>query len=154
LDNFNVIAGVNTDHALEIDGPEGTYNAAHNVKNGSVKGWPTSEMGDFRSAARGTFENLYFFNFPAPADNSNAGRGDLSLDANTVPNFTADPKILVFKNLEATLKSDVTLPIAFRNGTDAFAAVVALNANTVGATKAAFVGWTWADKAGKLVDFK
>ena len=156
LDNFIVIAGVNTDHALEIDGPEGTYNAAHTVKNGSVKGHPASEFGDFRSKARGTFENIYFFNFPAPSETfgTATGRGDLSLDASTVPNFTADPKILVFKNLEATLKSGVTLPIAFRNGTDAFATEVALKANTVGANKAAFIGWTWADKAGLLADFK
>ena len=159
LDNFIVICGVNTDHGLEIDGPEGAYNAAHTVKNGSVKGHPASEFGDFRAAARGTFENLYFFNFPAPADTylglANAGRGDLSLaDAGSIANFTASPKILVFNKLEATLKTGVTLPIAFRNGTDAFAAEAALKANTVGATKAAFVGWTWADKAGQLADFK
>ena len=158
LDNFIVIAGINTDHALEIDGPEGTYNAAHTVKNGSIKGHPATEFGDFRSAARGTFENLYFFNFPAPADTYNsvptAGRGDLSLDTSTVPNFTASPKILVFNKMEATLKTGVTLAIAFRNGTDAFAAEAALKANTVGATKAAFVGWTWADKKGQLADFK
>ncbi len=154
LDNFIVISGVNTDHALEIDGPEGTYNAAHTVKNGSVKGHPSTEFGDFRSKARGTFENLYFFNFPAPADNTNAGRGDLSLDAATVPNFTGTTGPLVFKKLEATLKSGVTLATAFRNGTDVYASEVALKANTVGATKAAFVGWTWADKAGQLADFK
>ena len=154
LDNFIVISGVNTDHALEIDGPEGTYNAAHTVKNGSVKGHPSTEFGDFRSKARGTFENLYFFNFPAPADNTNAGRGDLSIDAATVPNFTGTTGPLVFKKLEATLKSGVTLATAFRNGTDVYAAEAALKANTVGATKAAFVGWTWADKAGQLADFK
>lgn len=156
LDNFIVISGINTDHALEIDGPEGTYNAAHTVKNGSIKGHPATEFGDFRSAARGTFESLYFFNFPAPSETFGAatGRGDLSLDAATVPNFTASPKILVFTKLEATLKTGVTLPIAFRNGTDAFAAEVGLKLNTVGATKAAFVGWTWADKAGQLADFK
>ncbi len=159
LDNFIVIAGINTDHALEIDGPEGTYNAAHTVKNGSVKGHPASEFGDFRAAARGTFENLYFYNFPAPADTYNgvaaAGRGDLSLaDAGSIANFTASPQILVFKKMEATLKTGVTLAIAFRNGTDAFAAEAALKANTVGATKAAFVGWTWADKKGQLADFK
>ena len=158
LDNFIVICGINTDHGLEIDGPEGTYNAAHTVKNGSVKGHPASEFGDFRSAARGTFENLYFFNFPAPSDNylgfAAAGRGDLSLDVSTVPNFLASPKILVFNKLQATLKTGVTLPIAFRNGTDAFAAEADLRANTVGATKAAFVGWSWTDKAGQLVDFK
>ena len=56
--------------------------------------------------------------------------------------------------MEATLKSGVTLAIAFRNGTDVYAAEAALKANTVGATKAAFVGWTWADKRGQLADFK
>jgi hypothetical protein len=159
VDNFIVICGINTDHGLEIDGPEGAYNAAHTVKNGSVKGHPASEFGDFRAAARGTFENLYFYNFPAPADTYNgvaaAGRGDLSLaDAGSIANFTASPQILVFKKMEATLKTGVTLAIAFRNGTDAFAAEAALKANTVGATKAAFAGWTWADKRGQLADFK
>ncbi len=158
LDNFIVICGVNTDHALEIDGPEGAYNAAHTVKNGSVKGHPASEMADFRSKARGTFENLYFFNFPAPADTyngvANAGRGDFGLDAATVPNFTGTTGPLVFNKLEATLKAGVTLTTAFRNGTDVYAAEVALKANTVGATKAAFTGWTWAEKAGALADFK
>jgi hypothetical protein len=159
VDNFIVICGINTDHGLEIDGPEGAYNAAHTVKNGSVKGHPASEYGDFRAAARGTFENLYFYNFPAPADTYNgvaaAGRGDLSLaDAGSIANFTASPQILVFKKMEATLKTGVTLAIAFRNGTDAFAAEAALKANTVGATKAAFAGWTWADKRGQLADFK
>ena len=153
LDNFIILCGVGTDHALEVDGPKGSYNAAHTVKNASVKGHPASEFADFRFAARGTFENLYFFNFSSPADN-NEGRGDLSLDASTVPNFTASPKILVFNKLQATLKTGVTLPIAFRNGTDAFATEVALKANTVGANKAAFVGWTWADKRGQLADFK
>lgn len=159
VDNFIVICGVNTDHGLEIDGPEGAYNASHTVQNGSLKGHPASEFGDFRAAARGTFQNLYFFDFPAPADTylgvPAAGRGDLSLaDAGSIANFNASPKILIFAAMEATLKTGVTLPIAFRNGTDVFATEVALKANTVGATKAAFVGWTWADKAGKLADFK
>jgi hypothetical protein len=158
LDNFIIICGANTDHGLEIDGPEGAYNAAHTVKNGSVKGHPASEFGDFRSKARGTFENLYFFNFASPADTyngvANAGKGDLSIDAASLPNFTGTTGPLVFKKLEATLKTGVTLATAFKNGTDAYAAEVALKANTVGATKSAFTGWTWADKAGALADFK
>jgi hypothetical protein len=48
----------------------------------------------------------------------------------------------------------VTLTTAFRNGTSASATEVALKANTVGATKSAFTGWTWAEKAGALADFK
>jgi len=156
LDNFLIICGKNTDHALEIDGPEGTYVAAHTVKNGSVKGHPASEFGDFRSKARGTFENLYFFGFPAPADTyngvANAGRGDLSLaDAAVVQNYTDN--VLVFNKLEATLKDGVNLATAFRNGTDVHASTVLLKANTVGATKSAFAGWTWASASSALDDF-
>jgi hypothetical protein len=153
MDNFIIICGTNTDHALEIDGPEGAYNAAHTLKNGSVKGHPKSEMADFRDGARGTFENIYFFDFPSPADNSNAGRGDFSLSGDkTIANFSEG--ILKFTKLEATLKTGVTLTTAFRNGTNASVTEVVLKANTVGATKSAFTGWTWADKAGALADFK
>lgn len=153
LDNFIVICGVNTDHALEIDGPEGAYNAAHTVKNGSVKGHPSSEFADFRAGARGTFENLYFFNFPAPSANNNAGRGDFSLSGdNTIANFGNG--ILKFSKLEASLVEGVTLQQAFRNGTDVHASTVAVKANTVGADKASFNGWTWASAANALGDFK
>ena len=153
LDNFIIIAGSNTDHALEIDGPEGAYNAGHTVKNGSVKGNPATEFADFRAGARGTFENLYFFNFPAPSANNNAGRGDLSLSGdNTIANFGNG--VLKFTKLEATLVEGVTLQQAFRNGTDVHAATAALKANTVGANKAAFSGWTWAAAADALADFK
>ncbi|MFN3758216.1 MAG: hypothetical protein ACK4SF_03285 [Algoriphagus aquaeductus] len=153
LDNFIVICGVNTDHALEIDGPEGSYNAAHTVKNGSIKGHPSSEFADFRAGARGTFENLYFFNFPSPAANNNAGRGDFSLSGdNTIANFSNG--VLKFAKLEATLAEGVTLQQAFRNGTDVHAATVAIRANTVGANKAAFEGWTWAAATNALADFR
>ena len=153
LDNFIVICGVNTDHALEIDGPEGTYNAAHTVRNGSVKGHPSSEFADFRAGARGTCENLYFFNFPAPSANNNAGRGDLSLSGDaTIANFSNG--VLRFIKLEATLADGVTLQQAFRNGTDVHGSIVALKANTIGADKAAFAGWTWAAAANALADFK
>lgn len=153
LDNFIVICGVNTDHSLEIDGPEGAYNAAHTVKNGSVKGHPSSEFADFRAGARGTFENLYFFNFPAPSANNNAGRGDLSLSGDaTIANFSNGA--LKFIKLEATLADGVTIQQAFRNGTDVHGSIVALKANTIGANKAAFASWTWAAAANALADFK
>uniref|UniRef100_UPI0040481FCC hypothetical protein n=1 Tax=Algoriphagus sp. TaxID=1872435 RepID=UPI0040481FCC len=153
LDNFIVICGKNTDHALEIDGPEGAYQKGHTLKNGSVKGIAESEMGDFRDGARGTFENIYFFDFPSPADNSNAGRGDLSLSGDKTLATFADGS-LKFAKLEATLKDGLAVATVFKNGTAVHATSVALKANTVGADKAAFTGWTWADKAGKLADFK
>jgi len=151
LDNFIVIAGSATDHALEIDGPEGTRNAAHTVKNGSIKGFTTSELADFRSCPRGSFENIFFFNFPDPAT---AGFGDLSLSnptssTCTVDNFTSG--VLNFTGLEAILPSGVALSAVFKSGTDADATSV--TTRTVGATKSEFTGWTWADEASLLGDF-
>ncbi len=151
LDNFIVISGSETDHALEIDGPEGSFSAAHTLRNGSVKGNNVAEFGDFRDGAKGTFENLYFFGFADPA--TTTGRGDLSLSGDkTLASFAAGT--LKFTKLEATLAAGVTLKTVFKNGTDASATEVAAKANTVGATKSVFTGWTWADVAGQLADFK
>ena len=38
LNNFIVVCGNQTDHALEIDGPEGSLLAGHTLTNGTVKG--------------------------------------------------------------------------------------------------------------------
>lgn len=149
LDNFAVICGSDTDHALEIDGPEGSYLASHTVKNGSVKGHPNSELGDFRDGARGSFENIYFFNFPDPAEE---GRGDFSLSGDaTIENFTNG--VLTFSNLQTTLPDGVALDAVFKSGTSAFASSVAAGQNTVGVDKSKFQGWSWAALAGELDDF-
>lgn len=149
MDNFILLCGPNTDHALEIDGPEGSINAAHTLKNGTVIGNPASELGDFRDGARGTFENIYFAGFADPADPEAEGRGDLSLSGDkSLENF--ENAILNFNNLEATLVEGVSLSTAFRNGTDAHVSEVALGENTVGADKSVFAGWSWAAVAGEL----
>jgi hypothetical protein len=149
LDNFIVICGANTDHALEIDGPEGTLLAAHTVKNGSVKGHEASELGDFRDGARGSFENIYFFDFPDPAVD---GRGDFSLSGTaTTDNFASSD--LTFANLQITLLAGVDLTAVFKNGTDVHASAVAAGANTVGADASKFTGWTWAAIEGELTGF-
>ncbi|WP_236032591.1 hypothetical protein [Algoriphagus pacificus] len=151
LDNFIVIAGSETDHTLEIDGPEGSAVAGHTVKNGSIKGNNVAELGDFRDGARGTFENIYFFGFADPATTD--GRGDLSLSGDkTLATFAGGQ--LKFMNLQATLADGVSLTTVFKAGTADFATTVAAGANTVGANKAAFANWTWASAAGQLADFK
>ena len=147
LDNFIVICG-STDHALEIDGPEGTLLAGHTVKNGSIKGSTSAELGDFRSSARGAFENIYFFGFPDPATE---GRGDFSLS--TGSDITFADGDLTFSGLQVTLPVAVVLTAVFKNGTDVHATSVATGSNTVGATKSAFATWTWADVDGQLLDF-
>jgi hypothetical protein len=149
LDNFVVIcvAGSNpTDHALEIDGPEGSYLAGHTVQNGTIKGSVDSEIGDFRSDARGTFKNIYMFNFPDPAT---GGKGDFALSGTaTQDNFASGS--LKFENLQITPASGVALNAIFLNGTHVHATSVSQGANTVGATTSAFSGWSWASVAGQL----
>jgi hypothetical protein len=149
LDNFIVICGADTDHALEIDGPEGTYLDGHRVTNGSIKGHPAAELGDFRDGARALFENIYFFDFPDPA--TSGGRGDFSLSGDkTKTNFANGD--LEFRNLQVTLPAGVALNDVFKDGTDAHATPVNRGENTVGADKSVF-GWTWAAQAGELTDF-
>ncbi|MDD3741124.1 MAG: hypothetical protein PHH30_07770, partial [Bacteroidales bacterium] len=150
LENFVIICGSDTDHALEIDGPEGEMLAAHTVKIGSIKGSDAAELGDFRDGARGSFHDIYFFNFPNPADTD--GRGDLSLSGDaSIANFASGD--FSFSALQITLATGVELTSVFKNGTDAHATVVNAGANTVGADKSKFTSWTWADENGELVDF-
>lgn len=67
IDGFFVVHGGDTDEGLEIDGPEGTVNAADRftLKNGTLKGDPSkpgdvSSLADFKSKAQGTVENVIF----------------------------------------------------------------------------------------------
>lgn len=146
MDNFIILCGANTDHALEIDGPEGSFNASHTLRNGTIKGHPAAEMADFRDGARGTFENLYFLGFSSPEPD---GRGDFSLSGETtIANFQND--ILRFSSLETTLPEGTALQDVFRNGTHIHASDVVAGANTVGADKNEFAGWSWAAVAGEL----
>jgi len=149
LDNFIVLCGPNTDHGLEIDGPEGSFLGAHTLTNGTVRGNPASEFGDFRDGSRGTFQKIYFFGFSSPA--LTEGRGDLSISgAASLANF--ENNILNFNNLQTTLVEGVALTSVFRNGTHVHASAVVLGENTVGADKTAFAGWSWAAVAGELDD--
>ncbi len=71
IDNFIYIAGVNSDHGLEIDGPEGLTTGSFTMKNGSLKGIAGAEKGefaDFRDGATGTVMNSYFFGGKSGAD--------------------------------------------------------------------------------------
>jgi hypothetical protein len=120
------------------------------LKNGSIKGDPgKSELGDFRDGARGSFENIYFFDFPDPATD---GRGDFSLSGDaTLANF-ADG-ILTFSNLQVTLPAGVELTSVFKSGTAAHASSVPAGQNTVGADLSKFQNWSWAAVSGALDGF-
>lgn len=149
LTNFIVICGSATDHALEIDGPEGTLLAAHTLTNGSIKGSTVAEIGDFRSGARGTFSNIYAFGFPNPAD---GGRGDFSISGTASLDNYANGD-LNFSGLQITEAAGVVLNTIFLNGTDSHATSVALGANTIGADATSFGSWTWSSILGELSGF-
>lgn len=162
VDNFIVICGPATDHALEIDGPEGTTTAAHTVRNGSILGDPSSELADFRACAEGTFSNLFFFRFPNPTfvGPLGAGRGDFSLSnptgsTCTTDNFSVNNK-LIFSSMQydSTGTGVTALSAIFKNGTDVHSSFQTVAGSTVGADKSQFSNWSWVAKAGLLNSFK
>jgi hypothetical protein len=134
LDNFAVVCGTSTDHALEVDGPEGMYvDESSNVINGTIKGSGVSEIGDFRDDARGNFSNIYFYNFPNP----NTGKGDFTLSSGS--ELTYQQNKLTFSNLEITTIHQ--LDSIFKNGTHIHTNNV--NTNTIGVDTTVFSDWTW-----------
>jgi hypothetical protein len=173
IENFIGIMGDMSDHAMELDGPEGTAdNGGYTLTNGSLKGWNDDgedggEFADLRSGCKCTISNCYFFNFSMGAD--------LELDNDGVAaNYEAGD--ITFSNLEFNFhltdddgdvqtNADVDLADVLldkgKDASDAFAvagmtpADVAskVDAPTVGADKSEFTGWTWADVAGELADF-
>lgn len=150
LNNFIVICGPSTDHALEIDGPEGLLLGSCIVQNGSIQGTFDSELADFRACPRGVFQNLFFFGFSDPILNN---RGDFSITNPSTSTCSTDnlaSGILSFVNLQTILPINVTLSSVFLNGTSAYATSV--TTNSVGANKSVF-GWTWANQASLLSPF-
>ncbi|ADR22782.1 hypothetical protein MATR_33720 [Marivirga tractuosa] len=158
INNFIGILGEDSDHGMELDGPEGPQdNGGYTLINGSIKGLPDngSDYIDLRDAAATRIENVYFFNFRSEAD--------VELDdAGSAANYTSGATVL--SNLQfnvshldegnmtiADIFNDTTESGAFDNITEGEASIV--TTPTVGADKSAFTGWTWADANGELADF-
>jgi len=162
IDNFIGIAGESSDHALELDGPEGAKDdGGFTLKNGSFKGWNDDgedggEYADLRDGVKCTLTNLYFFNFSDDSDFEideddgfdNYKNGDIlieGLEFNvshlTEGNTTID-KIMLDKSDKGG---------SFDELTDDKAKVVI--SASVGADKSEFACWTWADDNGELSDF-
>ena len=143
LDNFIVINP--GDEALELDGPEGSLDGYHTIKNGSVQAIDAEGLADLDNSSddakkfsnsKLTLTNVYFF--------------DITLGQS----FDDNPSTLTLSNIQATLPSD-TLSIAdfFKKGSDAQVTLVAKGANTVGADASKFASWSWTAVAGALADF-
>ncbi len=135
LNNFIVInAG---DECFELDGPEGAYEAKHTIKNGSVKAADADGLVDLDANSFVDMMNIYFFELSS------------GQDFDQIPTDFG----CTFSSLEATIPDGEAVTDYFMDGSDASVTAVASGANTVGATKSEFAGWSWADIDGALTDF-
>ncbi len=152
IDNAVVVLGDISDHALEVDGPEGTSNGQFTLQNLTLIGnlnTDNGEYADYRSNAQGMSNNIFAYGFK---DGS-----DVELDNDGVAtNYNNGD--LTFSNWEIVLPAGVTnVEDIFVNkaenvmvtgfGTEATA--VTEGNQTVGANTS-LLSWTYANVAGAL----
>ena len=150
IDNVVVHLGDASDHAFEVDGPEGTAAGSFTLQNASIFGNSITENGeyaDYRKAATGATNNVFASGFPAGKD--------VELDNDAVAeSYNADT--LTFGTWEIVLPSGVTdVTSIFVNKADTVTVTgfgdnaTAVNAQgSIGADTSAF-GWTYSNaKAG------
>lgn len=150
LDNFIYVAGADSDHGLEIDGPEGSARGSFTFKNGTLRGMD-AEMVDFRKAAEGMVTACKFFNFPADGDleiddtasSANYWNGELVITNNV---FVTDRSL----NEICHNKSDGADEAAFDNK---MATDNTVDVNGFSGADVSLYNWTFAAQKGALTDF-
>ena len=152
IDNAIVILGANSDHAFEIDGPEGTATGSFTLRNSTIVGNAVTENGeyaDYRSKAMGRTENIYAYGFKSSSD--------VELDNDGVATNYNDG-LLTFGAWEIVLPTGVSeVTDIFVNkaetveisGFGSTAAAVSEGASTVGATTS-LLSWTYANTKAEL----
>ncbi|MTI19654.1 hypothetical protein E1176_01330 [Fulvivirga sp. RKSG066] len=162
IDNFIFIGGADSDHAMELDGPEGSQdNGGFTLRNGSLKGYNDGgvdggEYIDFRSGVKASIENCYFFNFSEDSD--------VELDNDGVAANWLDESLSISDlqfDVSHLSAGNLTIEAIFADkgddADDAFTTRVPgasiVTTATVGADKTKFTGWTWADANGELASF-
>jgi len=152
VDNFIYIAGPDSDHGLEIDGPEGSALGSFKFINGTLKGLDT-EMVDFRKSAQGELLDCKFFNFPGVD-------GDLEIDdVESSTNFSNGALIIKGNDFVTTLTvADICHDKSTGADEAAFDAQMTIDNATVStSTKGADperFEWTYAAEKGMLIDFQ
>lgn len=153
IDNVVVVLNEISDHALEIDGPEGTTNGACTLLNLTLigNGNIESEYADYRSNAQATTNNVYAYNFGDSADVELDNDGVATNYNNGLINFNnwqivLPSGITAVEDVFVNKASTVTVT-GFGSGSQATA--VTLGAQTVGATTSN-LSWTYSNTAGGL----
>ncbi|NRD18896.1 hypothetical protein HNV08_02455 [Winogradskyella eckloniae] len=152
IDNAVVVLGDFSDHAFEIDGPEGTATGSFTLQNATIIGNTVTENGeyaDYRSNAMGTTSNIYAYGFK---DSS-----DVELDNDGVAT-NYNNGLITFGAWEIVLPAGVTNAAdIFANkaetvtvtGLGSTATAVTAGSQTVGATTSN-LSWTYANNAAGL----
>ena len=127
VSNSMVILGLESEHGLEIDGPEGSYEAQVTLNNITLQGdvtTPKGEYADYRSYAMGQSNNVYAYDFQDSSDveldnddvaiNYNSGKLTFGVWEIVLPDGVTDVKdIFVNKaeNVEVTGFGDNALAV-------------------------------------------
>lgn len=137
VDNFVVI---NTgDKAMELDGPEGTYQGAgHTIKNGNVYAGNCVGLIDYDAETDVNITNVYFTDLVA---------GQTIIDYAV---YSANTGGFASSNFQATLPAGTTLVDFFIDGSDVITTDVTSGTPTVGANLEVLRSWSWAGQSGKF----
>lgn len=151
ITNALVIQGEESDHAMEIDGPEGTLEGAFTIENLTILGnpnAPSGEIADLRDGAMGAINNVYVRGFNANQDleiddagsAANYNNGSLSLAA---------WEIVLPEGIEnvSEIFNDTTESTSLKEDSLDFATAIEQDQETVGADLSVF-GWTYASFKG------
>ncbi|WP_179344357.1 hypothetical protein [Winogradskyella ursingii] len=152
IDNAVVVLGDNSDHAFEIDGPEGTGSGQFTLQNATIIGntvTANGEYADYRSNAQGNTSNIYAFGFKDSSDieldndgvatNYNNGLLTFGTFHIVLPDGVANVQDIFANKAETVTVSDF----------GSTATAVTMGNQTVGANTSN-LSWTYANTAGGL----
>ena len=162
IDNAVVVAGDVSDHAFEIDGPEGSATGSFTLTNVSIFGSsvaPNGEYADYRSGATGTTSNIYAIGFQDGKDVELDNNGVAQNFLDGLITFTAwevvgfDNSIFAEKvakdDNDVEIESPIILSPTFTERAASWTTMVDEGTNTVGATLSAF-SWTYSNEKAEL----
>lgn len=169
IDNVVVVQGDISDHAFEIDGPEGSLNGAFLLRNCTLFGnsvTSNGEYADHRSGAQGRTENIYALGFPTSKDveldnngvSQNFLDGDLTFGTWEIvgnDNSIFVEKVGCIQNCDDDISDNdvledlIILDPSFTERAATWATQVTEGAQTVGAVTSE-LSWTYANAAGGL----
>lgn len=163
IDNVFVVQGGQSDHAFEIDGPEGSLEGSFTLMNatlvGNAENIEGGEYADYRSGATGSTSNVYAYGFPEGKDVETADNGvaqnlldgTLTFEAWEIVGFGAEifnESVPKDEDTGVELEERIILNPTFDVRAEEWTTTVEEGSQTVGATNAEF-SWTYSNtKAG------